>query len=122
MAALQGACAPGLLGPTRLCLAGITAEATPAAAAPAVSTQSLTPVQQEQGDYYDYDLPPVQSWPELVGTNAVTAKGVIAKSPGIKEVLLVIVGSAVTDDYVPTRVRVYYTTSTDKVAQTPKIG
>ena len=97
-------------------------QAPAGAASPGVHTESLTPVQQEQGDYYDYDLPAKQSWPELVGTNAQQAQGIIAKSPGIKSVQLVQVGQAVTDDYVTTRVRVYYAPSTDKVAQTPKIG
>ena len=32
-----------------------------------VGTRSLTPVEQQQQDYYDYDLPEKQSWPEAHG-------------------------------------------------------
>lgn len=96
-------------------------------AAPApgeVSTRSLSPVEQQQAgyDYYDYDLPDKQSWPELVGKPAPQAKSVIEASPGVKSVFLVQMGSATTDDYVPTRVRIYYSVQTDNVAQTPQLG
>ena len=87
-----------------------------------MATQSLTPVQQEQSDYYDYELPPVQSWPQLVGTKVDEAQTIIAASPGIKQVVLVLVGQATTDDWIPTRVRIYYTKPNLTVAQTPKIG
>ena len=108
-----------MLGAAAFLAAAPEGSASPAST---LSAQSLTPVQQEQGDYYDYELPSKQSWPELVGTNAQSAQKVIKASPGVKSVILVQMGEATTDDFVPTRVRVYYAPRTDKVAQTPKIG
>ena len=113
---------PGLMAASA---AGAPAGTPSPSAAPVpgeVGTRSLSPVEQQQADYYDYDLPEKQSWPELVGKPAPQAKSIIEAAPGVKEVFLVQMGSATTDDYVPTRVRIFFTPQTDNVAKTPLLG
>ncbi|KAK9867339.1 hypothetical protein WJX84_004720 [Apatococcus fuscideae] len=60
-------------------------------------------------------------WPALVGMDANQAQSVLEKETS-KTVFLVPVGNMVTMDYRPERVRIFYDSTTNKVAKVPKIG
>nr|ACJ62208.1 maize proteinase inhibitor [Zea mays subsp. parviglumis] len=58
------------------------------------------------------------SWPEVVGLSVEDAKKVILKDKPDADIVVLPVGSVVTADYRPNRVRIFV----DIVAQTPHIG
>ena len=59
------------------------------------------------------------SWPELVGKSIEEAKKVILKDrPDVKTVEVFPVGTPVTGDFLPDRVRIFV----DTVAEIPRIG
>ncbi|KAF7028031.1 hypothetical protein CFC21_040010 [Triticum aestivum] len=59
------------------------------------------------------------SWPELVGKSIEEAKKIIMKDrPDVKIIEVFPVGTAVTEDFRPDRVRIFV----DTVAETPRIG
>ena len=58
------------------------------------------------------------SWPELVGLSVEEAKKVILKDKPDADIVVLPVGSIVTADYRPDRVRIFV----DTVAQTPHVG
>ena len=61
-------------------------------------------------------------WPEMVGQNALLAKAQLKAETGL-EVILVPKGSAVTDDYNTSRIRVYYDPITfDVTTPSPSVG
>jgi len=61
------------------------------------------------------------SWPEVTGLPAEVAKDKIQDDRPDVEVILVPVGSAVTDDFNTKRVRVFFNKA-GNVAEVPKIG
>ena len=58
------------------------------------------------------------SWPEVVGLTIEEAKKVILKDKPDADIVVLPVGSIVTADYRPDRVRIFV----DTVAQTPHVG
>jgi len=58
------------------------------------------------------------SWPEVVGKSVEEAKKVILKDKPDADIVVLPVGTIVTADFVPSRVRIFV----DTVAQTPHIG
>ncbi|EES18867.1 hypothetical protein SORBI_3009G009400 [Sorghum bicolor] len=58
------------------------------------------------------------SWPELVGLNVEEAKKVILKDKPDADIVVLPVGSPVTRDYRPNRVRIFV----DIVAEAPHVG
>jgi len=58
------------------------------------------------------------SWPELVGLSVEEAKKVILKDKPDADIVVLPVGSPVTRDYRPNRVRIFV----DTVAETPHVG
>jgi hypothetical protein len=58
------------------------------------------------------------SWPEVVGLTIEEAKKVILKDKPDADIVVLPVGSIVTPDYRPDRVRIFV----DTVAQTPHVG
>jgi hypothetical protein len=57
------------------------------------------------------------SWPEVVGLSVEEAKKVILKDRPDADIVVLPVGSFVTDDFLPNRVRIFV----DTVAQTPHV-
>ncbi|OEL36473.1 hypothetical protein BAE44_0002503 [Dichanthelium oligosanthes] len=58
------------------------------------------------------------SWPEVVGLSIEEAKKVILKDKPDADIVAVPFGSAVTEDFRPSRVRIFVNT----VAETPHVG
>ncbi|KAG0516512.1 hypothetical protein BDA96_09G009400 [Sorghum bicolor] len=58
------------------------------------------------------------TWPEVVGKSVEEAKKVILKDKPDADIVVLPVGTIVTADFVPSRVRIFV----DTVAQTPHIG
>ncbi|PNT72094.1 subtilisin-chymotrypsin inhibitor CI-1C [Brachypodium distachyon] len=58
------------------------------------------------------------SWPEVVGLSVEAAKKVILKDRPDADIHIVPVGSMVTTDFIPNRVRVFV----DTVAEIPRVG
>jgi hypothetical protein len=58
------------------------------------------------------------SWPEVVGLSIEEAKKVILKDKPDADIVVLPVGSRVTDDFLPNRVRIFV----DTVAETPRVG
>ncbi|CAD6273281.1 unnamed protein product [Miscanthus lutarioriparius] len=58
------------------------------------------------------------SWPEVVGHSIDEAKKVILKDKPDADIVVLPVGSIVTADYRPNRVRIFV----DTVAETPHVG
>ena len=58
------------------------------------------------------------SWPEVVGLSIEEAKKVILKDKPDADIVVLPVGSIVTPDYRPDRVRIFV----DTVAETPHVG
>ena len=58
------------------------------------------------------------SWPELVGLSVEEAKKAILKDKPDADIVVLPVGSIVTADYRPDRVRIFV----DTVAETPRVG
>jgi hypothetical protein len=58
------------------------------------------------------------SWPEVVGFSVEEAKKAILKDKPDADIVVLPVGSIVTADYRPDRVRIFV----DTVAQTPHVG
>jgi hypothetical protein len=58
------------------------------------------------------------SWPELVGLSVEEAKKVILKDKPDADIVVLPVGSLVTKDYRPDRVRIFV----DTVAEAPHVG
>jgi succinyl-CoA synthetase beta subunit len=58
------------------------------------------------------------SWPEVVGLSVEEAKKVILKDKPDADIVVLPVGSIVTTDFVPNRVRIFV----DIVAETPHVG
>ncbi|CAD6273283.1 unnamed protein product [Miscanthus lutarioriparius] len=58
------------------------------------------------------------SWPEVVGLSVEEAKKAILKDKPDADIVVLPVGSIVTADYRPDRVRIFV----DTVAQTPHVG
>ena len=69
-----------------------------------------------------YVEPAVQEWPQLTGTDATEAKHFIEQHHKTLNVILVQEGSAVTKDFRPDRVRIFYANDTKLVAGVPQIG
>ena len=61
---------------------------------------------------------PKTSWPEVVGLSVEEAKKVILKDKPDADIVVLPVGSPVTSDYRPNRVRIFV----DTVAETPHVG
>ncbi|XP_066360898.1 subtilisin-chymotrypsin inhibitor-2B-like [Miscanthus floridulus] len=59
-----------------------------------------------------------KSWPEVVGLSVEEAKKVILKDKPDADIFVLPVGSPVTKDFRPNRVRIFV----DTVAQTPRVG
>jgi len=59
-----------------------------------------------------------KSWPEVVGLSVEEAKKVILKDKPDADIFVLPVGSPVTKDFRPNRVRIFV----DTVAQTPNVG
>ncbi|EES18872.1 hypothetical protein SORBI_3009G009800 [Sorghum bicolor] len=59
-----------------------------------------------------------QSWPEVVGLSVEEAKKVILKDKPDADIFVLPVGSPVTRDFRPNRVRIFV----DTVAETPRVG
>ncbi|KAL6619821.1 hypothetical protein ACP70R_034960 [Stipagrostis hirtigluma subsp. patula] len=58
------------------------------------------------------------SWPEVVGLSVEEAKKVILKDKPDADIIVLPVGSPVTKDFRPDRVRIFV----DTVAETPHVG
>ncbi|XP_044954158.1 subtilisin-chymotrypsin inhibitor-2A-like [Hordeum vulgare subsp. vulgare] len=58
------------------------------------------------------------SWPEVVGLTIKEAKEIILKDKPEADIVVVPVGSAVTEDFRPNRVRIFVGT----VVETPHVG
>jgi hypothetical protein len=59
-----------------------------------------------------------KSWPEVVGLSVEEAKKVILKDKPDADIFVLPVGSSVTADFRPNRVRIFV----DTVAETPRVG
>ncbi|KAK9818878.1 hypothetical protein WJX74_006468 [Apatococcus lobatus] len=66
--------------------------------------------------------PAVQDWPQLKGMDATEAKHFIQQHHKTLNVVLVPQGSAVTKDFRPDRVRIYYANDTKVVTDVPQTG
>ncbi|XP_074306499.1 proteinase inhibitor-like [Silene latifolia] len=67
------------------------------------------------------DCPGKNAWPELVGTNGKFAVETIERENGLVKAIVVLKGSAVTEDFRCDRVRVWVN-SLDIVYEIPVIG
>ena len=66
--------------------------------------------------------PAVQEWPQLQGMDATEAKHFIEQHHKTLNVVLVQEGSAVTRDFRPDHVRIFYANDTKLVVDVPRAG